>query len=333
MSTSGPSLTYVAPISGQYFPLQLAAIYRISREVPLVPDLILASSGGTIASVTALAGNWQPAGILNTSGLISSDKVFERSTLLPFDAVNWFITGTVVRPVSRIYSLGRKLLTGRLAGPTEFVIGAFDRDTRKLDLFTNRPVGQSYVVGNDSTGQTISPVVGYSYGTDTDMCMRAMLASCAIPNFIPPVRIRSDSPTLYQDGGLYSPSPWSSLSHLWLRYTNPMKLICFVSTLELPVSSTDIVRPLYDMVYTSCTKEYEMIAEVFISRNPNAQMSKTSNFAEAMQIFQGARECVLFVIPHTKHTHYFFNIANFTGAQVNQIVESFNAFTLRLYHV
>ena len=54
---------YVMPISGSYFPHQLAMLEWLAEAGAAPPSLVLGSSGGNIAAYVGMAGGWAKQGM------------------------------------------------------------------------------------------------------------------------------------------------------------------------------------------------------------------------------------------------------------------------------
>lgn len=249
---------YVLPVSGNLFPVQLGILSaismantiiardRIGREpspaptlVPPdqpidrrhdVPDIVLASSGGNIASYMALAANWDRDRIRSMTDLVSSDAflaswydTIPSWILLPFSR-------SLYRPGYGFETLFQSMFTtGQLRfSRTEIWTGVFNRTTSLHRVFSNRALGESILFPGSATTVTdqgtIAPSVksinlGFDYSPiyaagDQTLLAKVALASASIPWLVQPVRINGEE---YSDAGSSAASPLVMMEHPILR--------------------------------------------------------------------------------------------------------------------
>lgn len=219
----------------------------------------------------------------------------------------------------------------RLGGPAdgrpELVIGTYCRDTHNRHLFSTGGPNNTWL----PPGTADTYIAG-----DHELATRAMLASAAVPYLVPPVRVMRNSAYLFQDGGVYSPSPLSSVRH-WLFHVHaPLKMVYFVSSMELPIPRFALLDPLNRFISSTCGRDVADATEAFASRinatgRPLFKMS-THSITEAVSTYHEAREALLIIKPYQERCRYNFDLANFRPGAIGEVIRGFNAFGFEVYY-
>jgi predicted acylesterase/phospholipase RssA len=324
-----PDLTvYILPISGPYFPLQLTGLHRVQlalqdldlRGETQAPDLVLASSGGAVVGALGIGAAWRPADLLKRASTLSASELYAKpSPILP-SLLNWLLTGAVVVPARTVYRVGQRNLRGRLgvSGVAEFVVGTYCPQTHAAHLFSGACRG---------SGVLPEGSVNTYLGSDWEAMTRAVVASAAVPQLVPAIRVVKNNLHTYQDGGIYAPSPWSSVWRQVVGHPGRLKIAYFVSTMISNDPAFSCMATLAAMVNSSSSREAADLVSAFRMRCESRGAAVTSEIyidpAAAVQSFKAAREAVLVIRPYPDVRKYNFNLFGFTGAQLASVVVRF----------
>lgn len=216
------------PISGGSFPHQLA-IMKILMGVDYRPTLILASSGGNIATYLTMASKWDLCGINRVVRSISS-KLFVRSWLP--NSLEWIpswipgiFMGSIYRPSQDAYSVFRSYFSPTDVKDIEVWVGAVNNKTGKLCLFGNRNEEQSVIKSRHYQSSLVnSEPLKYLNG-DVDKICCASIASSSVPVITQCQVIDGNE---YTDGGVKYASPLTPLQGELSRIGDIMKGIHIV---------------------------------------------------------------------------------------------------------
>ena len=204
---------YVLPVSGGYFPLQLA---QLTWMGPRPPAYVLGSSGGNIAAYIAAAGGWSPTGTAPVVDLLYS-RLFVKSWW-PFylgylpSVLRGYFKGSVYAANPAFYDVFQSLLTSptaqRSLATTEFWTGTYNTTAASTQLFCSKAEGDAGLRPEPALGSLLnmSPPV-YAAG-DGALLAQACFASAAVPAVFPAQVIGSSR---YIDGGTSYSSPLTCL--------------------------------------------------------------------------------------------------------------------------
>ena len=245
-----PTHVYVLPVSGGYFPLQIAETMWMAPTTR--PSLVLGSSGGNIAAYLATAGAWSPTGIAPIIGAMYSG-LFIKSwwpAYLPYlpSVLKGYFKGSAYNSNDAFVDVFSSFFvpTGAAASlaSTELWTGTYNTTAGATQLFCNRaqadallqPAPQSYELLN-----VVPPV--YTDG-DTRTLARVCFASAAVPAVFP---AQSIGGSFYIDGGTAYSSPLTALrSELQRTLTGGVHLTYF--------SPYNIQEPAYTVCYEPVLK-------------------------------------------------------------------------------
>lgn len=208
----------VAPISGGYFPIQLAALKSLTHY-KYKPNIVLASSGGTVATYCACAAHWTPVGIDRVANSLDS-RLFIRSWFsesLDFmpSVIAGFFYGAVYRGSDLCINFFQTYFTEATITETEIWVGAVNDSTGSICLFCNRDKHDSIIKGKHFNQRMFkSEPLRYLSG-NIEKIMKAATASGSIPIVVEPVNIDGK---MYIDCGAKFASPLTpiqdEISHL-----------------------------------------------------------------------------------------------------------------------
>lgn len=298
---------FILPISGSFFPVQIRLLTDWLRVIPGAPKLCLGSSGGAIVSSFGISGDWDPDQILtNASTFNSSDIVKSPCPAFP-PLVNWFITGNVVIQTSNSLSFARRLLSDKLGG-TELVIGTYESSSGNPRLFSTK-----------SKTNSVLPSISrctYLDGNLKDIS-KALMASAAVPLIMPEVKVLRDEKVMFSDGGMFAPSPWSSV---WMNIleNTALKIVYFVPGMLRTRHAFEVLNVVRGVLDSSYIREIADLAEHFLLRG--CTLKTTSVIAEVKTTYESSRECLVIIKPLFKN--YVFDMLSFTGKDILHVVNS-----------
>lgn len=204
---------YVLPVSGGYFPLQIAELMWMGTSPP---SLVLGSSGGNIAAYLATAGAWTLEG---TQKVISNmySGLFIKSwwpSYLPYlpSVLKGYFKGSAYNSNDEFITLFKKLFdhpdaTTTLAA-TEIWSGTYNTTVGATQLFCSSTQASALLQPSQSLNQiyNVAPPV-YTSG-DLHTLAKVCFASAAVPAVLPPQPIND---AMYIDGGTSYSSPLTPL--------------------------------------------------------------------------------------------------------------------------
>jgi hypothetical protein len=208
-----PLHIYVLPVSGGYFPLQLAELTWM--EGTPTPDLVLGSSGGNTSGYIAMAGNWTSDGIYKVLANINS-SIFIKSWwpehlfYIPSFLKGYF-RGSAYKINSQFVETFECIFQNNSARAvaTEMWTGVYNATLGASQFFCNRSAQAARLRPTDASmvAYNVAPPV-YADG-DLRLIGAASLASASIPAVLPPQHILG---SLYYDGGMTYSSPLTAMS-------------------------------------------------------------------------------------------------------------------------
>lgn len=203
---------FVAPVSGGYFPNQVA-ILRQLFILKIFPEIMLGASGGAVSSYIALASDFEPQKLLLVCNEISSSTFIKRwiPSPLPSEAFGFF-AGAIYNSSRGGIELLQRHLTPITSVGTEIWVSSFNKGENKTRLFCNR--GRYTTIVDESKlnlkrYQMMEP--GYADG-DIEYIGSFTIASASIPGIVPSQLIDENN---YVDGGIHYASPLTPMSDIF----------------------------------------------------------------------------------------------------------------------
>lgn len=212
---------YALPVSGGGFVTQLGLISVLCDALKIAnpistsardysPDIVMASSGGNVATYLAMAGGWSSSGIRVKATYLKSE-MFVGSWIpgLP----SWLAlpsTGSIYRRGFGPEDLFECLFTSTSIQRTEVWTGVFDQNRLRASMFCNRRVEKCLIKPHhfDPFASIYSTrKLNYLNGNVRDIA-RVCYGSAAIPFVTQPQPFRG---TTFTDGGTMFSSPLSVL--------------------------------------------------------------------------------------------------------------------------
>lgn len=200
-------LIYVAPVSGGAFPHQLEMIMWLCK-LQYKPDVVLASSGGNVASYVAMAGDWTCAGIEKMIDNLYSNYFFKSwfptyISYLPSVLKGYFM-GSIYDINPKFFSLFDYWFPGNKITTTETWTGTYNKSRGQSHMFCNMSK-QFAILKDDNLRGDLLNFQPYTYlGGDVATLAKVCLASAAVPLIFPSQEIGCD---VHVDGGNTFSSP------------------------------------------------------------------------------------------------------------------------------
>lgn len=212
---------YVLPISGGGFVTQLgllSVLYdaqtiakpNVSSSRDYSPDLVMASSGGNVATYIAMAGGWSSSGIRVSVPVLKSEMFVE--SWIPY-LPSWLalpFTGSIFRRGFGSEDLFECLFTSTSIQKTEIWTGVFDQTHLRARLFCNRRASDSFIKSHlfDPFSDLYSAYPLRYLNGNLSKIARISYASAAIPFVTESQTFEGNS---FTDGGTMFASPLSLL--------------------------------------------------------------------------------------------------------------------------
>lgn len=229
----------VLPISGGRFPVQIAAVGKLS-EFNYVPNLTLASSGGTVASYIACASKWNKYRIKKISKELNH-TLFLRSWFSPgLDFIHsimaGFFYGAVYRTSQTAINFFKKYFTALTITENEIWVGAVNYRTGAFCLFCNRSKFESEIKGEHFNANLCKAESLRYLAGDIKKITNSVMASSSVPIMVEP-RIIDGQP--YIDSGAKFASPLTPLQEeiVECNKNNPLHII-YVNGYDIEVDTT-----------------------------------------------------------------------------------------------
>ncbi len=197
-------LVYVLPVSGGGFVTQLTILQHLG-QLKLKPDIVLASSGGNVASYVAAAADWHWAAIERISRELTHNfYVSPWSSVSAFSMIIGYFEGNVYNKGSGICDFLSRHFTPESIKKYEIWTGTYNKNKQQARIFCNRAQSESIINANDidhSLTQSLEPI--FCNG-DIQLIGTVSVASASIPAVVPAQMINGE---YYIDGGIAGASP------------------------------------------------------------------------------------------------------------------------------
>jgi predicted acylesterase/phospholipase RssA len=206
---------YVLPVSGGYFPLQIAELMWMAPSVPR-PMLVLGSSGGNIAAYMATAGNWSPTGMERVVDAMYSGMFIKSwwPSYLPYlpSVLKGYFKGSAYNSNDEFINVFEALFVPESAATslaaTELWSGTYNTTAGATQLFCNRTQEDALLQPYPSSNELLNVVPPVYIDGNTQTMARVCVASAAVPAMFPPQSIGG---SFYIDGGTAYSSPLTAL--------------------------------------------------------------------------------------------------------------------------
>lgn len=208
-----PMHVYVLPVSGGYFPLQIAELLWMDAPPP---SLVLGSSGGNIAAYLATAGAWTREGIYKVIGTMYSG-LFIKSwwpAYLPYlpSVLKGYFKGSAYNSNDEFITLFQRFFQDPEAATTlastELWSGTYNTTAGATQLFCSSAQASALLQPNPSLNQLYNVVPPVYTSGDLQTLAKVCFASAAVPAMFPAQTIHDAT---YIDGGTSYSSPLTPL--------------------------------------------------------------------------------------------------------------------------
>lgn len=260
----------VAPVSGGFFVNQIGALYHLAKA-GYQPDIIMAGSGGVVASMVYISANYNHHTMIRTAKEVTSSMYIKSwmpkpIEFIPSNVIGIFC-GSLYNTSDILPETVKKLVTPAMLKEIELWILTFNASKGVSGLFCTCAEDNA-LIHNTSTHLKLYKNLNYMDG-DLDLFIKVATASASIPSVVPPVNINGD---FYADAGLVHSSPLTPLSidvqHLerWhIIYLSCYNMDVLMKS-DLDGSIIDIVKyatkTIIDSnIQTDRYKCYEMLAQ------------------------------------------------------------------------
>lgn len=183
-SSESRPLVAVLPISGGRFPIQLAGL-RCLAQYGFEPQIVLASSGGSVATYTAAAGHWQPTGITRVAASLDSQYFIRSWFSSGFDifhsAMAGIFYGAIYQASDITLDFFRAYFTPKTITKTEVWVGAVNYHTGEACLFCNRDRESAHLQGKYFNPSMFKCEPLRYLGGSLKKIMNASMASSSVP--------------------------------------------------------------------------------------------------------------------------------------------------------
>lgn len=233
---------YVLPVSGGYFPLQIAELLWMDAPPP---SLVLGSSGGNIAAYLATAGAWTRTGIQNVltnmySGLFIKSWWPAYLPYLP-SVLKGYFKGSAYNSNEEFVTLFQRLFENPEAATTlattELWTGTYNTTAGATQLFCSRPQASALLQPTPSMGQLLNVVPPVYTSGDLLTLAKVCFASAAVPAVFP---AQSINDAMYIDGGTAYSSPLTPLRSELKKAVGERVHITYFSPYDIQTSAFNV---------------------------------------------------------------------------------------------
>lgn len=193
----------ILPISGGGFPIQVASCCLMA-DIKYVPDIVFASSGGSICAFVMLASEWNALRVPMIMENLSADMFVEHWNFPILQKLYSISKGSIFNNGTGGENLFVSLFNSEKLQKVETWVGAYNKDLRRFKMTTNR--SRSTCSMNLSWSDLmLNNLCDIDYASGDAVKMSEFIsASCAIPGLVPHKHIEGHD---YVDGGVVCASP------------------------------------------------------------------------------------------------------------------------------
>ena len=219
----------ISPVSGGYFPAQVAAM-KIIYKTDYKPDIIGGSSGGNVANYISLLGDFSPERMDLVLKDLSS-KLFVKKWFgspMPSELYGFFV-GSFFNSGDGGYYFVDKFTTSSCIKRVEIWTGTYNSTHGKARFFCNKSSDKS-IIGDVDVDRDILQTLDSIYcDGDINLIVKVIMASASIPGVVPAQKINGE---FYEDGGLYYASPAAYLTAA-MQKSGILKHILYVNSFDI----------------------------------------------------------------------------------------------------
>lgn len=204
----------ILPISGGQFTAQVASCCMLA-DVGYKPNLIFASSGGSVCAFVMMATDWTTTKVPLLMEQLTSHLFAEEWTFPVMHNLYSLLQGSIFNNGNGGEELFIDLFDSKKLQTIETWVGAYNKDIRKFKILSNRGKEDCIMDLNwsDKLLHNLTPL-SYASG-DIRRMAQFIAASCSIPGIVPHKTIDDEH---YIDGGVVCASPLSYFKYSLCRY-------------------------------------------------------------------------------------------------------------------
>ena len=240
---------YVLPISGGYFPHQLAVLEWLSNS-STKPDIALGSSGGNVSSYVSMAGNWDPLVIRKKIISRMSSKIFIKSWwpsylfYLP-SMLKGYFKGSMYNINPDFFKFFKSIYNPSNIKITELWSGTFQQDCSMTQLFCNLSNQEAQVKHSEKSNGELLNYLPFIYcDGDISNLSKVCFASASIPVVLPSVKINDNN---YTDGGNSFASPLTPMKESLQATIGNQKLdLTYITPYNIQSAGTQFCHTVVD---------------------------------------------------------------------------------------
>lgn len=328
---------YILPISGGGFAPQLGLLVQLFAATKTQtgdgyrPDLVLASSGGNVASYIAMMGNWTDTSIIRNCQLIDS-SIFIQSWTPPFFPT-WIlfpITGSLYKAADGIEKLYSELYNKTSIQRTEIWTGTYNETKQKAVMFCNRSRSDSLIQDDGSDTYIYDQIPSIYLEGNIQEIGKACYASAAMPFITPGVVIRGDR---YLDGGAAYSSPLIPMESKLCKVldravgSEPIQIFYFCSyDMDMKFNDSMYSSSIGLLVHSSLLQDRACALSVARKYGKVKDTPKIYNglsppiLRDVLKVYEKSSYLIMF-FPKGSPT---VNVTNFAGKDVCKIIKDIN---------
>lgn len=230
------------PVSGGGFGMQLGILQHLC-ESNIIPNVVLASSGGNVAAYIAAAADWKWAAVERIAIELTPSLFIQPWTGLEVvSSVVGFFKGDIYNRGRGINDFLKEHFTPESITKYEIWTGTYNKKRQRTRLFCNLKENNSIMDISCIDYELTQSMVPFFCEGELDAIGAAALASASIPGTVPPQYIDKE---YYMDGGVSAASPLTIMQEPILKYVkdnNTSLHIIYVNSVDLshPPSTNNI---------------------------------------------------------------------------------------------
>ena len=336
---------FISPVSGGAFVSQLA-IFLFLGVNNIFPNIILASSGGNLASYIA-AGSGMDWNMIEINSSKLSSKLFVKpwSVLSITSAITGYFQGNLYNRGDGDLDYLKSCFTNDTIKNYEIWTGVYNIDRQKAKIFCNLDKNKTFLdVSHVDTDLNQCMNFHYCNG-NFDLISKVCSASAGIPAYVPPQIIENER---YIDGGISSASPLSSLvdAILDLGKTNALHLY-YINSVDLnQIQSYEVFNLIdnwrqatHNMVKSQTLIDRMIAVQILkylaLRSSGDLDFIEGNYFGDSIEKIKSIRDISKHTLLELYPENYFeVDVAKFTGEQVlKSIRDSRKNINYRLWYV
>jgi hypothetical protein len=271
----------------------------------------LATSGGCVVALMGASARWEARNLAAATEEVSAKSFFRRPAGMLPSTINYLLTSVVHVPTLGALKTCEKMLSGKLAAGTEYVIGAHSPRTGRGVYLSSREEGEgTWIEGSVPLGRKPGAIA------------RAALASAAIPMATTPIEVLPELGPLV-DGGVTAASPLTPHARaVMLRPGVRLKAVYFIS--KTPGAHGTDAAAYMKAALSSRAEDDVRAAEAWFRERvgPDCREEAPETLDEACAIYKRAAQALLYLTPARGEAGYNFQLYEFGPADLRRVMDS-----------